>query len=73
MTATFVLAFAQGAAHVIPGADVMSEGFGVIAMVAMVPLVALQILGVVFRRKEEKQQALLMEEALVQENPEGVE
>jgi len=51
----------------------MSEGFGVIAMVAMVPLVALQILGVVFRRKEEKQQALLMEEALVQENPEGVE
>src|SRR5690606_23249017 len=39
MTATFVLAFAQGAANGIPTANVMEDGFGVIAMVAMMPLV----------------------------------
>ncbi len=73
MTATFVLAFAQGAAHTIPVADVMSEGFGVIAMVAMTPLVAIQLLGVVFRRKEEKQQALLMQKEHSQGLVEGCE
>ena len=54
MTATFVLAFAQGAAGAIPTANVLVDGFGVIAMVAMTPLVALQILGLLFKRKEKK-------------------
>jgi len=49
MTATFVLAFAQGAAVAIPGANVLVDGFGVIAMVAMAPLVAIQILGMIFK------------------------
>ena len=35
MTATFVLAFAQGAASSIETANVLVDGFGVIAMVAM--------------------------------------
>lgn len=51
MTATFVLAFAQGAAAVIPTANVMVDGFGVIAMVAMTPLIAIQTLGMVFKAK----------------------
>ena len=49
MTATFVLAFAQGASGIIPTANVMVDGFGVIAMVAMMPLVAIQILGFIFK------------------------
>ncbi|MDN6731323.1 MAG: DUF1538 domain-containing protein, partial [Atopostipes suicloacalis] len=53
MTATFVLAFAQGAANVIPTADVLVDGFGVIAMVAMMPLVAIQILGLIFQKTAE--------------------
>ncbi len=52
VTATFVLAFAQGAAHVIPTADVLADGFGVIAMVAMAPVVAFMVLGTVVRRRE---------------------
>lgn len=52
MTATFILAFAQGAAHAIPTADLMVDGFGVIAMVAMTPVVAIQLLGYVFKLKE---------------------
>lgn len=55
MTATFVLAFAQGAATIIPTANVMIDGFGVIAMVAMMPLVAIQILGLIFKIKTKKE------------------
>ncbi len=54
MTATFILAFAQGAAEAIEGASVMIDGFGVIAMVAMTPLIALQILGLIFKVKSGK-------------------
>lgn len=49
MTATFILAFAQGAADAIEGASVMVDGFGMIAMVALTPLIALQVLGGIFK------------------------
>lgn len=55
MTATFILAFAQGAAEAIPTANVLVDGFGVIAMVAMTPLVAIQILGLLFKLKAKKE------------------
>jgi hypothetical protein len=54
MTATFVLAFAQGAAKAISGADVLADGFGIIAMVAMTPLVTLQLLGLLYKIKSRK-------------------
>jgi hypothetical protein len=54
MTATFVLAFAQGAAEAIEGANVLVDGFGVIAMVALTPLITLQILGLIFKVKSVK-------------------
>lgn len=54
MTATFVLAFVQGAAHLHPNADVLADGFGVIAMVAMTPLIALQVLGILFKYQKKK-------------------
>ncbi|NLO08846.1 MAG: DUF1538 domain-containing protein [Clostridiales bacterium] len=52
MTATFVLAFAQGAATSIPTANVLVDGFGVIAMVAMAPVLSIMILGTIFQRKK---------------------
>lgn len=52
ITATFVLAFAQGAAAMTPTANVMVDGFGVIAMVAMAPVLSINILGAVFGRKK---------------------
>ncbi|MCJ7842156.1 DUF1538 domain-containing protein [Lederbergia sp. NSJ-179] len=55
MTATFILAFVQGAAEAIEGANVLIDGFGMIAMVAMTPLIALQILGLVFKLKSKKE------------------
>ncbi|HHT44200.1 MAG TPA: DUF1538 domain-containing protein [Fastidiosipila sp.] len=63
MTATFILAFAKGAASQTDGADVILDGFGVIALVAMTPLIALQLLGLLhkvrMRRLEKKQLARL--------------
>lgn len=55
MTATFILAFAQGAAGAIETANVLVDGFGIIAMVAMTPLIALQLLGLVYKAKTKKE------------------
>lgn len=54
MTATFVLAFAQGVADAVDTASVLSDGFGVIAMVALTPIIALQLLGAAFMLKSKK-------------------
>ena len=54
MTATFVLAFAQGAADKIETANVLVDGFGVIAMVAMAPVFSLIIVGTIFQHRKAK-------------------
>ena len=51
MTATFILAYAQGAANSLHSANVLIDGFGVIALVAMTPIITLQILGLIYRQK----------------------
>lgn len=54
MTATFILAFAQGAADAVEGADVLIDAFGLISMVALTPLITLQILGFIYKIKSVK-------------------
>lgn len=44
MTATFLLPFAQGACQAI-GGNMMTDAFGIVAMIAMTPLVTIQIMG----------------------------
>ncbi|NLY72226.1 MAG: DUF1538 domain-containing protein [Tissierellia bacterium] len=56
MSATFVLAFAQGAADMIPTANVLVDGFGVIAMIAMAPVLSLMILGTIVAHRNKKQE-----------------
>ena len=51
MTGTFILAFMQGIADSLPGADVLKDAFGMIALVAMVPIITLQILGLIVKIK----------------------
>jgi hypothetical protein len=60
MTSTFLLPFAMGACEAI-GGNVLTDAFGIVAMVAMTPLIALQILGFVYNRSAQK--ATLDEEA----------
>lgn len=55
MTATFILALTQGVASAIPTADVLIDGFGVIAMVAMMPILGISLLGLLFERKSKKE------------------
>lgn len=48
VTATFIMAFIQGVAFSVEGANLIVDGFGMIAMVAMTPILTLEILGLVF-------------------------
>ncbi|NLG89368.1 MAG: DUF1538 domain-containing protein [Clostridiaceae bacterium] len=54
MTATFSLAFVQGIAAQVPSADLVTDGFGMIAIVAMMPIIAIELLGVLYRVKTRK-------------------
>lgn len=51
MTATFLLPFAMGATAEL-GGSIINDAFGTVAFVAMTPLVAIQIMGLVFRVKK---------------------
>ena len=48
MTTTFLLPFAIGACSA-AGGSIVSDAFGIVAMVAMTPLITIQVLGVVYR------------------------
>ena len=53
MTATFLLPLATGACLAV-GGNVVTDAFGVVAMVAMTPLIAIQILGVRYKLREKQ-------------------
>ncbi len=53
MTATFLLSFAMGACAAL-GGNVITDAFGIVAMVAMTPLITIQIMGVIFKIKAAK-------------------
>ena len=61
MTATFLLPFAMGACDAV-GGNLMTDAFGLVAMVAMTPLVTIQLLGLTGRiRRKLVKRALQME------------
>ncbi|MEL7622849.1 MAG: DUF1538 domain-containing protein [Clostridiales bacterium] len=53
MTATFLLPFAMGACEAL-GGNILTEAFGIVAMVAMTPLITIQILGLIYVRRVKK-------------------
>lgn len=58
MTATFLLPFAAGAATAISGSNGVMQTFGVVALVAMTPLLALQIAGLIYKIKQNRDNRL---------------
>ncbi|MDF2700669.1 MAG: hypothetical protein K0Q49_2232 [Haloplasmataceae bacterium] len=54
MIGTFIFAFVQGVTEATEGANIITDGFGMIAMVALTPLIALQILGLIYKVKSRK-------------------
>lgn len=53
MTATFLLPFAMGACTAI-GGNIITDAFGIVAIVAMTPLITIQIMGLIFQIKENR-------------------
>lgn len=53
MTAAFLLPLAQGACEAV-GGNLVADAFGVVSMVAMTPLITIQIMGVVQMVKQKK-------------------
>ena len=50
MTATFLLPFAMGACDAV-GGTILTDAFGVVAMVAMTPLIIIQLIGLAYKFK----------------------
>ena len=50
MASTFLLPLAQGACAAL-GGNILTDAFGLVAMVAMTPLLAIQIFGLVYKRR----------------------
>ena len=59
MTATFLLPFAMGACEAIGGVDrIITDAFGIVAMVAMTPLIMIQLLGGIYRLRTRKEETM---------------
>ena len=50
MTATFLLPFAMGACEAV-GGNIITDAFGIVSMVAMTPLITIQIMGFIYQLK----------------------
>lgn len=55
LTATFMLPFAMGASTMI-GGNIMTDAFGLVALVAMMPLLSVQLMGLIYVIKTRKAQ-----------------
>lgn len=54
MTGTFILAMAIGVATALEGRSPILEGFGLVALVALAPILSVLVLGLLYKRKEEE-------------------
>jgi hypothetical protein len=54
MTATFVLAFSQGVSSSIPGSNMLQDAFGMISIVAMMPIITIELLGLISKIKNRR-------------------
>ena len=63
MSTTFILPFAIGACEAL-GGNILTDAFGIVAMVAMTPLIAIQVLGLYSEIKRKKMLAQARHEML---------
>lgn len=76
MTSTFLLPLCIGTSEAL-GGNIMTDAFGVVALVAMTPLIAVQIMGLVYkyraRKLELEEPTMLSDEALELNEPDDDE
>lgn len=63
MTATFLLPFAMGACDAI-GGNILKDAFGIVAMVAMTPLITIQVLGLISKLKARSMPEVVIDESI---------
>ena len=63
MTSTFLLPLCIGACEML-GGNVMTDAFGVVALVALTPLIAVQIMGLAYRYRMAKIQSAVAEDVI---------
>ncbi len=54
MVSSFVLPMAIGACSILNPTEIMTQAFGCVAFVALTPLISIQILGIVYKRKTKR-------------------
>ena len=59
MTSTFLLPLAMGACSAV-GGNIVTDAFGVVALVALAPLIAIQIMGLLYQRKASRISAAVL-------------
>ncbi|MBQ4269090.1 MAG: DUF1538 domain-containing protein [Clostridia bacterium] len=69
LTSTFILPFAVGACYALGGeASILADAFGIVAMVAMTPLITIQMLGFTSLHKKRFSEKLAMKRILDEED-----
>ena len=71
MTATFLLPLSIGVCDAI-GGNVMTDAFGMVALVALTPLIAIQIMGIVYQIKTKKNEKTAVQAAVLPEDSDFV-
>lgn len=71
MTSTFLLPLCIGACEAL-GGNIMTDAFGVVALVALTPLIAIQIMGVQYKLKMRKQQMITKPDDMLPEDIDAI-
>ena len=71
MTSTFLLPFCIGACGAV-GGNMMTDAFGVVALVALTPLIAIQIMGLQYKFKLNKQMKITKPDNMIPEDSDAI-
>ena len=71
MTSTFLLPLCIGACEAL-GGNVMTDAFGVVALVALTPLIAIQIMGLAYKFKVAKIEKTVTEEIIITDDSDEI-
>ena len=67
MTSTFLLPLCIGACEAL-GGNIMTDAFGVVALVALTPLIAIQIMGLQYQIERRRQRGLVKPDSMIPED-----
>lgn len=71
MTSTFLLPLCIGACEAL-GGNIMTDAFGVVALVALTPLIAIQLMGVQYKCRMRKQQMITKPDDMLPEDIDAI-